>query len=102
MTPAANFHALLSRLDDRLWRFILRKRLQLLASRRDPFPRLTLREGEVWDLYAHGMSHEEIARCLTIEVSTVRSHIRRARSKLGLVGLRKDQFTAASNVQRKR
>ncbi|MEV6807972.1 response regulator [Streptomyces sp. NPDC017248] len=45
---------------------------------------LTPREKEVTQLVARGMSTEEVARELTIGVATVRTHLYRVRTKLGV------------------
>jgi len=45
---------------------------------------LTPREREVTEMVARGMSTEEVARALTIGVATVRTHIYRVRTKLGV------------------
>lgn len=45
---------------------------------------LTAREREVTRMVARGMSTEEVARELTIGVATVRTHLYRVRSKLGV------------------
>jgi DNA-binding NarL/FixJ family response regulator len=45
---------------------------------------LTTREHEILLLLAQGMSNEEIARSLVVEVSTVKSHLARMMPKLGV------------------
>lgn len=45
---------------------------------------LTPREREVTQMVARGMSTEEVARRLTIGVATVRTHLYRVRTKLGV------------------
>lgn len=45
---------------------------------------LTAREGEILQLLAQGMSNEDIARTLFLEVSTVKSHLARMMPKLGV------------------
>ena len=101
MTRTVNFHARLSRLDELLWRLILRMCLKQLTSRRDAPPGLTQRQGEIWELYSRGMSTAEIAQCLTIEASTVRSHVKNVRSKLGLAGVSREQLKADDKDQGK-
>ena len=75
-------------LDQSLTRRILqefsqRRRLQpVTASRADGV--LTAREREILLLLAEGMSNEEIAAALVVEVSTVKSHLARMLPKLGV------------------
>lgn len=53
-------------------------------ARRRPFEALTGREGQVLRLLIDGRSPKEIARVEAISLSTVRGHIDRALSKLGV------------------
>jgi DNA-binding NarL/FixJ family response regulator len=45
---------------------------------------LTSREREVFDLLARGLSNREIAAALTVEASTIRTHVKRVLGKLCL------------------
>lgn len=62
-----------------------RERPDIMES--EPCPEvteLTPREREVTEMVARGMSTEEVARELTIGVATVRTHLYRVRTKLGV------------------
>lgn len=63
--------------------FVDRRRLQPVTSTRAD-DLLTGREREILLLLAEGMSNDEIARALTIEVTTVKSHLARMLPKLGV------------------
>lgn len=60
--------------------------------------RLTEREREVLDLIAEGMTNKAIARTLQISPSTVKAHVERVISKLGVA----DRTQAAVMVARRR
>ncbi|MDQ3033769.1 MAG: helix-turn-helix transcriptional regulator, partial [Myxococcota bacterium] len=58
------------------------------APAADPAPSLSRREQQVLDLLALGHSNKVIAYDLGISVSSVATHLRRAATKLGVVGTR--------------
>jgi DNA-binding CsgD family transcriptional regulator len=55
-----------------------------LADTATPPPDLTPQLRRVLELVAQGLSNSEVARELTLEVSTVKSHVSRLLSRLGL------------------
>jgi DNA-binding NarL/FixJ family response regulator len=63
--------------------FVQRRRLQPVTARRAE-DLLTPREQEILLLLAQGMSNDDIARTLVVEVSTVKSHLARMLPKLGV------------------
>ncbi|MFD9702488.1 response regulator [Lentzea sp. NPDC059081] len=63
--------------------FVHRRRLQPVTGRRAE-ELLTPREHEILLLLAQGMSNDDIARNLVVEVSTVKSHLARMLPKLGV------------------
>ena len=63
--------------------FVHRRRLQPVTGRRAE-DLLTPREHEILLLLAQGMSNDDIARSLVVEVSTVKSHLARMLPKLGV------------------
>ncbi len=64
------------------------------AGRFAPVEPLTQREGEILQLMIEGLSNPDMAARLTIEVSTVKTHVRSILRKLG-VDTRKDLFREA-------
>ena len=63
--------------------FVQRRSLQPVTAGRGE-ELLTPREREIVLLLAEGMSNEDIATALTVEVSTVKSHLARLLPKLGV------------------
>lgn len=63
--------------------FVHRRRLQPVSVQRAA-DLLTPRELEILQLLAQGMSNDDIARSLVVEVSTVKSHLARMLPKLGV------------------
>lgn len=81
---AAGFGTVDQTLTRRILReFAHRRRLQPVTGRRAQ-ELLTAREHEVLLLLAQGMSNDDIARSLVVEVSTVKSHLARMLPKLGV------------------
>lgn len=75
VAPAlARFLAVRQRREDHADRKVLRARLT----------RLTAREDEVMRMLARGLSNEEVAEELAIAITTVRTHIYRAKHKLDI------------------
>lgn len=68
----------------RLIDWLFWRNAQPLNSARRALERLTRRELEIMRLVAHGMSNEEIADKLCLELATVRSHTYHLRHKLDL------------------
>lgn len=63
--------------------FVARRRLQPVTAQ-GAEGLLTARELEILQLLAQGMSNEEIARELVVEITTVKSHLARMLPKLGV------------------
>ena len=53
-------------------------------GRRETFPELTSREGEILDLVARGLENRRIARELHLSDKTVRNHVSNVLGKLGV------------------
>lgn len=64
--------------------FSRRRALQRVSTSAEAAAHLTPREREILELLAQGMSNDDIAAALTVEVSTVKSHIVRILPKLGV------------------
>lgn len=64
--------------------FSRRRALQRVSTATEAADHLTPREREILELLAQGMSNDEIAEALTVEVSTVKSHLVRILTKLGV------------------
>jgi len=50
---------------------------------RDPLTQLSIREFEILDCLARGLSNKEIANCLCVSIQTVKNHISSLLAKLG-------------------
>ena len=77
------------------------QRVATLALERSPVrieSRLTTRELEILDLIDQGMSNKEIARKLTIELSTVKNHVHNILDKLNVT--RRSEAAARARAQR--
>jgi DNA-binding NarL/FixJ family response regulator len=76
---------------------ILRRRITTLARdhTREETARLTAREREVMSLIEAGLSNRDVARRLSIEVSTVKNHVRNVFEKLDV----RDRETAVSRLR---
>jgi two-component system, NarL family, nitrate/nitrite response regulator NarL len=61
---------------------MLLRRVATLAARSSPEGRLTAREGEILELIDDGLSNKQIARRLSIELSTVKNHVHNILEKL--------------------
>jgi two-component system nitrate/nitrite response regulator NarL len=61
---------------------MLLRRVATLAARSSPEERLTAREGEILELIDDGLSNKQIARRLSIELSTVKNHVHNILDKL--------------------
>lgn len=64
--------------------FTRRRTLQPVTTAAEAADQLTPREREILELLAQGMSNEEIAAELTVEITTVKSHLVRMLVKLGV------------------
>lgn len=64
--------------------FSRRRALQRVSTSAEAAGHLTPREREILELLAQGMSNDEIAAALTVEVSTIKSHLVRILPKLGV------------------
>lgn len=67
-----------------LHEFTRRRTLQAVSTTSEAASVLTPREQEILRLLAQGMSNDEIAAALTVEVTTVKSHLVRILPKLGV------------------
>jgi DNA-binding NarL/FixJ family response regulator len=77
------------------------QRIATLALERSPQSiesRLTARELEILDLIDQGLSNKEIARRLTIELSTVKNHVHNILEKLNVS--RRSEAAARARAER--
>ena len=81
---AANGEAVCSpRIAGGLFRRIAALSLQDACAAAGPSTPLTSRESQVMELIADGLSNQQIAHCLCIEIATVKNHVHSILEKLG-------------------